>query len=102
MANRRIGWIQDAGSFDKLKNILKAMDIGSDYNNKLKERLNIYVPERYGRTELINALNKKIFNYNDLVGRGQECQLTDKENVKMFGYTENEAKKIVSDRKSVV
>lgn len=96
MANRSFGWVQDSGSFNNLKKILKAMDVGSKYNCLLRDKLiPSFVPQRFGRQELINAMDNPDFPYMLLKGKGNSCQLTEQENVTMFGYSQTEAKKIV-------
>ena len=95
MADRTFGWVQDSGSFSNLKNILKAMQVGSEYNRHIKAKVLMLVPERYRKNELCSALNKGTMSYNDLKGKGTSCQLTVQENIDFFGYDEEEAQKIV-------
>lgn len=96
MAERTFGWIQDSGSFSNLKKILKAMQINSAFNRDLQQKILIFVPDRYRKQELFNALDNEEFLYNDLKGKGVSCQLTVEENMRMFGYSEVEATKIVA------
>lgn len=96
MATRSFGWVQDSGSFDNMKKILKALCPDDEFHNLLKEKLiPTFVPERYGRQELLDALELKSIPYSLLKGAGVSCQLTENENVEMFGYTQAQAKAIV-------
>lgn len=96
MAQRSFGWIQDSGSLRNLKNILKAMDRSNPFHDYMKNKLiPKYVPDRFGRTELANALNNDDIPYMLLRGRGVGCQLTKDENMKLFGYSDKEATAIV-------
>ena len=96
MAERTFGWIQDSGSFSNLKKILKAMQINSTFNRDLQQKILIYVPNRYRQQELFDALDNDEFAYNDLKGKGVGAQLTIEENMRMFGYSKDEASKIVA------
>lgn len=97
MANRSFGWVQDSGSFSNLKNILKAMDVGSPYNKLLRDKLiPSFVPQRYDRQVLVKAMDNTDFPYMLLKGKGVSCQLTEQENMQMFGYSQTEAKKITT------
>ena len=97
MANRSFGWIQDAGSFSGLKKILQAFLRGSKQYLLLKDSLiPTCVPDRYGRQELLDALELDSIPYNILKGKGTSCQLTVDENMKMFGYNKADAEKVVA------
>lgn len=99
MAERTFGWIQDSGNFSNLKRILKAMEVGSDFNLHLRRvMVPMYVPERFGRDDLLKELTKNEMSYSLLKGKGSSCQLTVEENMRMFGYDLNEARKIVSKK----
>lgn len=97
--NRAFGWVQDAGSFENLKRVLAAITPDSKLNALLREELiPTYVPERYGRQELIMAITEENCNavsYDFLKGYGSSKQLTVAENIEMFGYSEEEAEDIV-------
>ena len=96
MAERSFGWIQDSGSFKSLKKILQACDKESSFYCQLKEMLiPTFVPLRYGRKELINALEQDNISYNLLKGKGTSCQLTVEENMQMFGFNKTDAEAIV-------
>ena len=96
MAERTFGWIQDSGNFANLKRILKAMEVGSPFNLHLRSvMVPMYVPDRFGRDDLLRELTKKEMSYALLKGKGSSCQLTVEENMRMFGYTLHEARRIV-------
>jgi hypothetical protein len=92
MVQRVFGWIQDSGSFSNLKNILRALDNSTEIVKRIKK----YVPERYGRDTLLEALTKEEVDYNLMKGKGASCQLTVEENMTMFGYSKDEAQKLVA------
>lgn len=97
--SRTFGWVQDGGSFRNLKRVLLAIMPDSSYNAHLRETMiPRYVPERYGRKKLINAIsgdNCSHIPYDLIKGKGSSFQLTVAENVEMFGYSEDEAFKVV-------
>lgn len=96
MAERSFGWVQDSGSFKNLKRILQACDKESALHRQLKDVLiPVFVPMRYGRRELINALDQDIIPYNLLKGKGTSCQLTVEENIQMFGFDKIGAEAVV-------
>lgn len=96
MAERSFGWVQDSGSFKKLKRILQACIKDSLFQMHLKNVLiPVFVPERYHRQELLDALEMDSIPYNLLKGKGVSCQLTVEENMQMFGYDRIEAEQIV-------
>lgn len=92
---RSFGWVQDSGSFDNMKRILKALCLGTEWHAQLLSKLEIFVPERCGKAELINAAQEEWIPYSLLKGAGASWQLTVSENVHLFGYTEQAAEKIV-------
>lgn len=92
---RSFGWIQDSGGFDNMKQILKALCIGSDWHNQLLCKLEVFVPERCGRKVLIEAAKKDWIPYGLLKGTGDSWQLTVSENEELFGYSREDAEKIV-------
>lgn len=97
MADRSFGWIQDSGSFKSLKNILRACDKESAVHYQLKEVLiPEFVPIRYGREELLDALEQDSIPYSLLKGKGTSCQLTVEENMQMFGFDRVGAEEVVS------
>ncbi|WP_369298902.1 restriction endonuclease FokI C-terminal domain-containing protein [uncultured Neglectibacter sp.] len=97
--SRAFGWVQDGGSFENLKRVLASITPDSELNALLRERvIPTFVPERYGRQELITAITGENCNavpYNSLRGSGSANQLTVTENIEMFGYSEEEAERIV-------
>ena len=97
--SRVFGWVQDGGSFENLKRIIASITPDSELNVLLRERLiPTYVPERYGQQELITAItgeNCDAVPYNLLRGNGPANQLTVAENIGMFGYSEEDAERIV-------
>ncbi len=97
--SRAFGWVQDGGSFENLKRVLAAITPDSELNTLLREQwIPAYVPERYGRQELIMAITGENCNavpYSLLRGSGSSNQLTVAENIEMFGYREEEAERIV-------
>lgn len=101
--SRTFGWIQDGGSFKNLKRVLLAIMPDSSYNAYLRDTMiPRYVPERYGRDILINAItgdNCSSIPYNLLIGRSHTLQLTVSENIDMFGYSETEALRRVASNK---
>ena len=97
MANRSFGWIQDAGSFSGLKKILQACNRGSSFQTLLKTTLiPTFVPTRYGRQALLDALENDDIPYSLLKGKGASCQLTVEENMEMFGYDQSGAEQVVN------
>lgn len=92
---RSFGWIQDSGSFDNMKRILRALYNESEWHTQLLQKLEIFVPERCGRAELIKAMEKEWIPYSLLKGAGASWQLTVSENEELFGYSHLEAEKIV-------
>lgn len=97
--SRVFGWVQDGGSFENLKRVIASIIPDSELNVLLREQLiPAYVPERYGRHELIAAItgaNCAAVPYRLLQGSGASNQLTVSENMEMFGYSEDEAERIV-------
>ena len=96
---RTFGWIQDSGSFNNLKKVIQAIIPNSQLNNLLRnELIPKYVPERFKRRELLTAITGENCNavpYNLLKGSGINKQLTVEENISMFGYSEEQASRIV-------
>ena len=97
---RTFGWIQDGGSFENLKKVLMAITAGSKYNLYLRNTLiPKYIPNRFGQAELLSAINEENYTsipYDLIKGKGSSCQLTVAENMNMFGYSKEEATRIVS------
>lgn len=97
LASRSFGWCQDSGSFSSLKKILQACNSGSDFQNLLRATLiPTFVPVRYDRQVLLNALDNDEIPYNLLKGKGTSCQLTVDENIQMFGYDRADAEQVVN------
>lgn len=96
---RSFGWIQDGGSFDHLKRVVQSIYPNSALNLKLRnELIPIYVPERFGRNDLIACItgeNCDTVPYDLLKGSGSSNQLTVHENMTMFGYNREQAEAIV-------
>lgn len=92
---RSFGWIQDSGSFDNMKRVLKAFCKDSELYQSLNTMITIFVPERYGRKELLDAIKLDKIPYGLMKGGGYASQLTADENMQMFGYTKAEAEKLV-------
>lgn len=99
MAEHSFGWIQEAGNYSGLKEVLRAMVPGTARNFRLITKdIPAYVPERFGREALAAAItgeNCRHIPYRLLKGRGMTCQLTVEENMSMFGYDADTAEGIV-------
>ena len=97
--SRTFGWIQDGGSFLNLKRILLSIIPDTDLNREMRETLiPLYIPERYKRDEIISAItgdNCNSVSYDLLKGFGSGNQLTVEENMNMFGYSIDEARRLV-------
>ena len=53
---RSFGWVQDSGSFDNLKRILKALCIGSEWHSQLLNKLAFF--------KYLAKTTKKFYNKN--------------------------------------
>lgn len=100
--SRTFGWIQDGGSFSNLKRVVSAIIPDSPLNIELRESLiPKYIPERFKRKELIEAItgqNCNVVPYDLFRGYGSGNQLTIDENVNMFGYSVEQARRIVTKK----
>lgn len=99
MFNRSLGWIQDASDFSSLKKTVDVLNPNSDLkrvliNNKIPK----YVPERYGREKLIQALenNENGILFSLLIGGSSSNQLTIEERVSLFDESNEQAARIVA------
>lgn len=102
MAKRTFGWMQDCGDIRALKRIVQAFIKDSEVNQNLRlYKIPRYIPERCKRDEMIGVLGKDpvIIPYGLLKGSGagQSHQLSVEENMAMFGFCENSARKMTED-----